>query len=49
LATGAPFNRLFGRGTPARTRLADAALSKKDRVPEPAMRMAMKVLQPPRK
>jgi acyl-CoA dehydrogenase len=47
--SGGPFNRLFGRGTPARGRLADTALAMKDRVPEPAMRMVMKVLAPPRR
>lgn len=46
--TGGPFNRLFGRGTPARTRVANAALAMRDKVPAPAMRVAMKVLQPPR-
>ena len=47
--TGGPLNRWFGRGTPLRGRAADAALGAKDRVPEPVMRLAMKVLQPPRK
>ncbi|OBG84178.1 acyl-CoA dehydrogenase [Mycobacterium sp. E802] len=47
--SGGPLNRWFGRGTPLRTRAAGAALSAKDRVPEPVMRLAMKVLQPPRK
>ncbi|MGV0644003.1 acyl-CoA dehydrogenase family protein [Mycolicibacterium sp. XJ2546] len=47
--TGGPFNRVFGRGTPLRGRAADAALSAKDRLPAPVMRMAMKVLRPPRK
>jgi acyl-CoA dehydrogenase len=32
-----------------RSRAADAALSAKDRVPEPVMRLAMKVLRPPGK
>ena len=47
--TGDPLNRLFGRGTPLPARAADAALSTQDRVPEPIMRLAMKVLRPPRK
>jgi acyl-CoA dehydrogenase len=29
--------------------VADAALSAKDRVPEPVMRLVMQVLRPPRK
>ena len=45
--TGGPLNALFGRGTPARTRLADAALGVRDRVPRPVMNLAMKVLRPP--
>jgi acyl-CoA dehydrogenase len=40
---------VFGRGAPLRSRVADNALSVKDRVPEPVMRLAMKVLRPPRK
>jgi alkylation response protein AidB-like acyl-CoA dehydrogenase len=47
--TGGPLNRLFGRGAPARGRLGEKALALRDRVPEPAMRVAMKILQPPRK
>jgi acyl-CoA dehydrogenase len=47
--TGGALNRVFGRGTPLRSRAADAALSMKDRVPEPVMRLAMQVLRPPRK
>jgi hypothetical protein len=47
--TGGPLNRVFGRGTPLRSRVADNALSVKDRVPEPVMRLVMKVLRPPRK
>jgi acyl-CoA dehydrogenase len=39
---------MFGRGTPARGRLADAGLAMKDRVPEPIMKAAMKFLRPPR-
>jgi acyl-CoA dehydrogenase len=45
--TGGPLNALFGRGTPARTQLADAALGVRDRVPRPVMNLAMKVLRPP--
>lgn len=47
--SGGPLNRWFGRGTPLRTRAAGAALSAKDSVPKPVMRLAMKVLRPPRK
>ncbi|MBB3602994.1 acyl-CoA dehydrogenase [Mycolicibacterium sp. BK556] len=47
--SGGPLNRIFGRGTPARGRVASAALAMRDRVPEPAMRMMMKVLAPPRR
>ena len=47
--SGGPLNRVFGRGTLLRSRVASAALSAKDRVPEPLMRVAMQVLQPPRK
>ncbi len=47
--TGGPLNRMFGRGTPVRTRVASAALSAKDRLPDPIMRLAMTVLRPPRK
>ncbi len=47
--SGGPLNRVFGRGTPLRSRAADTALSMQDRVPEPVMRLAMKVLRPPRK
>jgi acyl-CoA dehydrogenase len=45
--SGGPLNKWFGRGTPARTRLADAALAAKDRVPAPVMRAAMEMLKPP--
>src|ERR1700749_3434505 len=47
--TGGPLNRVFGRGTLLRGRVADAALAAKDRVPAPLMRGAMQVLRPPRK
>jgi alkylation response protein AidB-like acyl-CoA dehydrogenase len=47
--TGGPLNKWFGRGTPLRSRAADAALSARDRVPGPIMRLAMNLLRPPRK
>ena len=47
--SGGPLNRIFGRGTPMRTRAGSAALSWRHRVPEPIMQVAMKVLRPPRK
>ncbi len=46
--SGGPLNRVFGRGAPLRSRVADAALSVQDQIPEPIMRVAMKVLRPPR-
>lgn len=47
--TGGPLNAWFGRGTPARTRVASAALDARDKVPGPVMDIAMKILRPPRK
>src|SRR5689334_16524962 len=47
--SGGPLNAMFGRGTPARTRVANAALGMKDRVPGPVMNAAMRVLRPPQK
>ena len=47
--TGGPINAMFGRGTPARTKVASTALAVKDHVPGPVMNLAMKVLRPPRK
>jgi acyl-CoA dehydrogenase len=47
--TGGPLNKMFGRGAELRTRAASAALSAKDRVPAPIMRVAMNMLRPPRK
>ncbi|OPX06946.1 acyl-CoA dehydrogenase family protein [Mycobacterium sp. AT1] len=47
--TGGPLNAWFGRGTPARTRVANRAMEARDRVPPPVMNLAMKVLKPPRK
>ncbi|ORW18433.1 acyl-CoA dehydrogenase [Mycolicibacter nonchromogenicus] len=46
--TGGPLNRVFGRGTPLRTRAAAGALAMRDRIPAPVLRAAMKVLRPPR-
>jgi acyl-CoA dehydrogenase len=45
--TGGMLNRVFGRGTPLRSRAAEAALSMQDQVPDRVMRLAMKVLRPP--
>ena len=47
--TGGPLNAWFGRGTPARTRVANRAMEARDHVPPPVMNLAMKVLKPPRK
>jgi acyl-CoA dehydrogenase len=47
--TGGPLNAAFGRGTPARTQLANAALDMRDKVPGPVMNLAMRVLRPPKK
>ncbi len=47
--SGGPLNRMFGRGTPLRTQVANAALNAKDHMPSPIMRLAMNVLRPPRK
>ena len=46
--SGGPLNRMFGRGTPARTQVANSALSVRDRIPQPVMQLAMKVLRPPK-
>ncbi|MEC3918954.1 acyl-CoA dehydrogenase family protein [Nocardia sp. CDC160] len=46
--SGGPLNRMFGRGTPVRTRAAATALAMKDRVPAPVKNAAMKLLRPPR-
>ena len=43
---GSALNRIFGPGTPARTRAGEVAMSAKDRIPEPAMKFAMKFLTP---
>jgi acyl-CoA dehydrogenase len=45
--SGGPLNRIFGRGAPLRSRAADAALSLKDQIPAPIMRVAMQVIRPP--
>jgi acyl-CoA dehydrogenase len=47
--TGGPLNKMFGRGTPVRTRLASSALAARDGIPQPVMQLAMKVLRPPGK
>ncbi|MFB8008845.1 acyl-CoA dehydrogenase family protein [Nocardia sp. NPDC056000] len=46
--SGGPLNRVFGRGTPVRTRAAAAALNMRDRVPEPVKQAALRILRPPR-
>lgn len=46
--SGGPLNKMFGRGTPLRSQAAARALAMNDRVPEPIMKAAMKVLRPPR-
>ncbi|MGE5695403.1 MAG: acyl-CoA dehydrogenase family protein, partial [Candidatus Sericytochromatia bacterium] len=46
--SGGPLNKMFGRGTPLRSRAAERALAMKDHVPEPIMRGAMRFLRPPR-
>jgi hypothetical protein len=46
--SGGPLNRMFGRGTPLRTRAAARALAMQDRVPAPVLRAAMKILRPPK-
>ncbi len=44
---GPPLNRQWGRGTPNRTKVAQAALRSKDRVPSPVMSVATRFLSPP--
>lgn len=46
---GSAFNRRFGRGTSVRTKAGEFAMSMKDRMPESAQRLAMKILAPPKK
>src|SRR5918992_1563180 len=43
---GPPLSRQFGRGTPRRSKAGMAALKSTQRVPEPVLRAAMKVLGP---
>jgi acyl-CoA dehydrogenase len=46
-ADGPPLSRQFGRGTPRRSKAGMAALKQTQRMPEPVLRAAMKVLGPP--
>ena len=46
-ADGPPLSRQFGRGTPYRSKAGMAALKRTQRMPEPVLRAAMKVLGPP--
>jgi len=46
--SGGPLNKMFGRGTEARSRAAAIAMAMKDRVPAPIMNIVMRVLRPPR-
>ncbi|KIA65424.1 acyl-CoA dehydrogenase family protein [Nocardia vulneris] len=46
--SGGPLSKVFGRGTATRTRAAAAALNLKDRVPQPIVQAAMRLLRPPR-
>lgn len=46
---GSMFSKKFGRGTSARTKAMDTAMSWKDRVPAPAMKAAMSFIRPPKK
>lgn len=39
----------FDRGAPLRTRAANAVLSMQNRIPEPVLQIAMKMLRPLRK
>jgi acyl-CoA dehydrogenase len=39
--SGGPLNRMFGRGTPARTQVANSALAMRDRIPQPVMQLAI--------
>ncbi|NMN98262.1 acyl-CoA dehydrogenase family protein [Antrihabitans stalactiti] len=47
--SGWSLDRTFGRGTPARTRAGQMLLSAKDKVPSPMLKLAMKVIAPPKK
>ena len=46
-ADGPPLSRAFGRGTSRRSKAGMAALKSTQRMPEPVLRAAMKVLGPP--
>jgi alkylation response protein AidB-like acyl-CoA dehydrogenase len=46
---GPPFSGRFGRGTPARSKAGVEMLKQVDRLPEPLLRQAMRVLGPPEK
>jgi acyl-CoA dehydrogenase len=46
---GAPLSRSLGRGTPARSRAGMAGLRMAERTPRPLLRLAMNVLQPPKR
>jgi acyl-CoA dehydrogenase len=46
-ADGPPLSRQLGRGTPRRSKAGMAALKSTQRVPEPVLRAAMRVLGPP--
>jgi acyl-CoA dehydrogenase len=46
---GAPLPHSLGRGTPARSRAGMAGLGMADRTPRPLLRLAMNVLQPPKR
>ncbi|MEU0540402.1 acyl-CoA dehydrogenase family protein [Nocardia sp. NPDC005978] len=46
--SGGSLNRKFGRGTEIRTKAASAALTMKDRMPQPIVKAAMRLLRPPR-
>jgi acyl-CoA dehydrogenase len=46
--SGPPLSRSLGRGTPARSRAGMAGLRMAEHTPRPLLRLAMRVLQPPR-
>jgi acyl-CoA dehydrogenase len=46
---GPPLSRSLGRGTPARSRAGMAGLRMAERTPRPLLRLAMSVLQPPKR
>ena len=46
---GPPLSRSLGRGTPARSRAGMAGLRMAERTPRPLLRLAMNVLQPPKR